>query len=101
MNMENAALGFAAVGSTPRLKVLMALVRAGDHGLSVGAIQKRLLIPASTLAHHLKMLNDAGLITQVKKGRAIINQADYGRLQELGSFLLRECCHDDLEKITG
>ena len=37
-----AAQGFAAIGSEPRLEVLLALVRAGPEGLIVGDIQKRL-----------------------------------------------------------
>jgi len=95
MDIENAALGFAAVGSTQRLKVLMTLVRAGNDGLSVGDVQNRLCIPASTLAHHLKTLTDAGLITQEKSGRSVINFAHFDALKHLGEFLLLECCEDD------
>ena len=39
MQWEDAATGFAAMGSEARLKVLRALVRAGDPGLTVGEIQ--------------------------------------------------------------
>jgi len=37
IDLEQAALGFAAAGSEPRLEVLLALVRAGEDGLTVGA----------------------------------------------------------------
>ena len=53
MQLEEAAQGFAAVGSEPRLEVLLALVKAGHQGLSIGTIGERLGIPLSTLAHHL------------------------------------------------
>lgn len=89
-----AARGFAAVGSAPRLAVLLALVRAGPDGLTVGAIQKRLGIPASTLAHHLRFLATAELVTQEKRGREIHNRAMFGRIEALAGFLLKECCSE-------
>jgi len=89
-----AAEGFSAMGSESRLAVLRALVRAGDRGLSVGEIQERLDIPASTLAHHLKFLASAGLIAQEKQGRTIISRADYDHLQALASFIMEECCSE-------
>jgi len=91
IKLEEAAQGFAAAGSEPRLTVLLALVRAGG-GLNVGEIQQRVGIPASTLAHHLKFLAAAGLVEQEKQGRTIINRAAYDRLQALADFLLLECC---------
>ena len=96
VELEVAAQGFAAVGSEPRLEVLLALVRAGHDGLTVGDIQERLDIPASTLAHHLRFLTAAGVVTQEKQGRAIINRAAYDRIQSLADYLLQECCRDTL-----
>ena len=92
--IEEAAQGFAAAGSEPRLAVLLALVRAGEGGLTVGEIQERLAIPASTLAHHLKFLAAAGLVEQEKQGRSIVNRAAYARLQALAGFLLEACCSE-------
>jgi DNA-binding transcriptional ArsR family regulator len=90
--LEEAAQGFAAVGSEPRLEVLLALVRAGHDGLTVGDIQERVGLPASTLAHHLKFLAAGGLIEQERDGRAVINRAAFEHIEELAAFLLRECC---------
>jgi ArsR family transcriptional regulator len=92
LDLEEAAQSFAAVGSEPRLEVLLALVRAGDDGLTVSEIQERVNLPASTLAHHLRFLAAGGLIQQQRQGRAVINRADYERVEELAGFLLRECC---------
>ena len=92
--MEEAAQGFAAVGSEPRLDVLMTLVRAGPEGLTVGDIQIRLNIPPSTLAHHLKFLSAAGLVEQDRQGRSVVNRAAFERIESLADYLLRECCID-------
>lgn len=100
LSLEEAAQGFAAVGSESRLDVLMTLVRAGPDGLSVGDIQESVGIPASTLAHHLRFLAAGGLIAQERAGRAVINRAAYEQIEQLADFLLRECCAD-AEPSTG
>jgi DNA-binding transcriptional ArsR family regulator len=95
--IEEAAQGFAAMGSEARLQVLQTLVKAGRGGLTVGGIQMRSGMPASTLAHHLRFLSSAGLIEQEKDGRSVISRAAYGRLEALASFILKECCTDETE----
>ncbi|MEM7775338.1 MAG: metalloregulator ArsR/SmtB family transcription factor [Pseudomonadota bacterium] len=95
LTREEAAQGFAAVGSEPRLDVLLVLVRAGSAGLTVGEIQERLNVPGSTLSHHLRFLAAAELVEQEKNGRSIINRAAFGRLEALADYLLRECCADE------
>ena len=97
LGLEQAAQGFSAIGSEPRLEVLLALVSAGPKGLTVGKIQQRLAIPASTLSHHLRFLSAAGLIEQTKDGRTIHNRAAFEHNEALASFLLRECCSDEEE----
>ncbi|MEM8950203.1 MAG: helix-turn-helix domain-containing protein [Pseudomonadota bacterium] len=92
--LEEAAQGFAAVGSEPRLDVLLSLVRAGPAGLAVGEIQERVDLPASTLAHHLRFLAAAGLIEQEREGRVVRNRAAFERIESLANFLLRECCSE-------
>ena len=74
LSLEEAAQGFAAVGSESRLEVLLALVRSGREGLTVGDIQEGVGIPASTLAHHLRFLAAAGLIDQERAGRTVVNR---------------------------
>lgn len=92
---EHASDGFSAMGSPARLLVLQLLVRAGEAGLTVGDIQTRTGIPASTLAHHLKSLGQASLIVQQKQGREIIVTAHYGQLRRLADYILNECCADE------
>ncbi len=92
--IEEAAQGFAAVGSEPRIEVLLCLVRAGEAGLLFGDIQERTGIPPSTLSHHLRFLAAAGLVVQERQGRQTVNRPDFDRLRDLSTFLLARCCAD-------
>lgn len=101
MNREKAAQGFSAMGSEARLVVLQCLIRAGDGGLTVGAIQDRTGIVPSTLAHHLKTLVQAGVIEQERAGRSTISRARFDHLAELADFILSECCSDQQQKVAN
>ncbi|MEL6522612.1 MAG: metalloregulator ArsR/SmtB family transcription factor [Pseudomonadota bacterium] len=93
--LEEAASTFAALGSEQRLLVLRSLVRAGPDGSSIGALGERTGITGSTLTHHLKILTQAGLVTQTRSGRSIICAAvAYDRITALSDFLVQECCAD-------
>lgn len=86
------ALMLAALGNEIRLRVYRMLVRAGRDGLNVGAIQARTGVPASTLAHHLGALKQAGLVRQSRAGREVICSADYAAMDRLVAYLTAECC---------
>lgn len=95
LSLAKAASTFAALGSEQRLAVLRFLVRAGTDGLRIGELGARSGVTGSTLTHHMKILTQAGLVTQEKQGRSIICAAvAYGELHDLAGFLLRECCAD-------
>ncbi len=94
LTRAEAAEAFAALGSEVRLAILRALVRAGEAGLPVGALQQRLAIAASTLSHHLRALVRAGVLEQTRAGRTLICRARYDRIQGLAAFLVNECCAD-------
>ncbi len=85
------ALSLAALGHDTRLEIFRLLVRAGD-GLNVGEIGQHLNMAASTLAHHLGALVDAGLVIQERRGRQILNRVDYEAMRRTVSFLTSECC---------
>ncbi|WP_425049867.1 ArsR/SmtB family transcription factor [Psychromarinibacter sp. S121] len=90
-----AASTFAALGSEQRLAVLNTLVRAGRDGLTIGELGERTGITGSTLTHHLKILAQADLVTQERKGRSIICAAPHFEVVEaLSHYLLSECCAD-------
>ena len=94
LSSEQAVRGFAACGSIPRLAVLRFLVRAGEGGLTVSQIQQRSKLPASTLAHHLRLLTESGLVEQERRGRKVINRAEFRRIESLSAYLTDECCAD-------
>ncbi|GAB4284048.1 MAG: metalloregulator ArsR/SmtB family transcription factor [Roseovarius sp.] len=95
LDLALAASTFAALGSEQRLSVLRTLVRAGPEGLSIGELGRRSGIGGSTLTHHMKILAQAGLVRQQRRGRSIICAAvAYDELEALAEFLMRECCAD-------
>ena len=107
MNLDSDQLAktastFAALGSEQRLTVLRALVRAGEPGLSIGELGQRTGVTGSTLTHHMKILAQAGLVRQERRGRSIICAAvAYDELQALSDFLLLECCFDRPDNDQG
>lgn len=92
MNLSSTALSLAALGHETRLTIFRLLVRAGNDGLNIGDIGDHLGMAASTLAYHLKTLVDAGLVTQERQGRQIINRVDFDVMHQTLSFLTAECC---------
>ena len=73
---------------------MRALVRAGDEGLAVGEIQRKLDIPASTLTHHLNHLKNAGLLRQQRRKASLVCRMEYGKLNDVVAYLTEECCMD-------
>lgn len=92
MKITEAAARLEALGNPTRLKIYRTLVRAGEPGLSVGKLQARLAIPASTLSHHLKTLIVVGLVGQERDTTTLICRANYPLMRGLVDFLVAECC---------
>ena len=92
VKIDHAAAALSALGHPARLTLFRLLVRAGPEGLLVGEIAEHLDMPASTLAHHLRNLKQAGLVLQTRNGREVQNVADTGALREVLDFLMSECC---------
>ena len=92
--VEQAAQGFAALGSPSRLALLRILVRTGEDGLTIGQLQEKSGLAASTLAHHLRTLAACSLIIQTRQGREVITQPNFSLVGALSHFLICECCPD-------
>jgi ArsR family transcriptional regulator len=92
MKIDDAAARLEALGNPTRLKIYRALVKAGDDGLSVGKLQAKLGIAASTLSHHLKSMVIVGLIHQERQSTTLICRANYDVMRSLVGFLVSECC---------
>ena len=99
LSIKEVSQGYAAVGSESRLSVLLLLVQAGEDGLTISEIGHELGIAASTLAHHLRYLVTANMIVQEKQGREVRNTANFDHLEELGNYLLLECCKKSNQNI--
>lgn len=89
--VENAAR-LAALGAPARLAAVRLLVRAGDDGMTVGELQRRLDMPPSTVAHHLASLVQTGLVLQTRRGREVWCAADFAVLRRTADFLTEACC---------
>ncbi|QDU83755.1 Helix-turn-helix domain protein [Planctomycetes bacterium Pla163] len=94
MDTDLVASRMAALGNRTRLAAYRHLVRAGEPGLSVAAVQERLEIPASTLSHHLRRLCDVGLVQQERRGTTLLCRADYDVMGATFEWLADECCVD-------
>jgi DNA-binding transcriptional ArsR family regulator len=52
-------------------------------------------VPASTLSFHLKALQTAGLVTQVRDGRHLIYRPSLARMNALLAYLTDHCCQGE------
>jgi len=95
MKLDTAALILSKIGNPTRLRIVRLLVRAGGQGMPVGAIQKELQIPGSTLTHHITHLKNAGLIRQQRQQATLFCIMEYERLNQLVAYLTEECCIND------
>lgn len=94
MKIDDAAARLEALGNPTRLRIYRALVKAGDGGMSVGKLQTKLDVAASTLSHHLKTMLIVGLISQERQSTTLICRANYDVMRSLVGFLVDECCGD-------
>jgi ArsR family transcriptional regulator, arsenate/arsenite/antimonite-responsive transcriptional repressor len=94
MKLEQVATQLEALGNPTRLKVYRMLVRAGDEGLPVGSLQRKLGIAGSTLSHHIRRLILTGLVTQERQMTTLVCRANYPAMTALVGFLVDECCID-------
>ncbi|WP_422461212.1 ArsR/SmtB family transcription factor [Endozoicomonas sp. ALB115] len=83
------------LGHPSRLGIYKRLVRSGHQGVPVGALQKELDIPGSTLSHHISALVSVGLIKQKRDGRTLYCIPQFATFNEVMGFLSEECCADE------
>jgi DNA-binding transcriptional ArsR family regulator len=83
---------FAALSQPTRLDAFRLIVRHEPDGLPAGEIARRLDVPQNTMSTHLAVLQRAGLIASERHSRSIIYRAEIGRVREIASFLVNDCC---------
>jgi ArsR family transcriptional regulator, arsenate/arsenite/antimonite-responsive transcriptional repressor len=101
MKLDDAAFRLEALGNPTRLRIYRMLVRAGEPGLPVGHLQRRLKIPASTLSHHLRALIHVGLVTQERVSTTLLCRTNFPLMRDLVDFLVAECCADACTEPTA
>jgi DNA-binding transcriptional ArsR family regulator len=92
LSEQMAADALAALGNRTRLRIFKLLIRAGREGTNVGTIQRVLGVPATTLAHHLGTLTQAGLVVQERRGRETICTASFKAVNDVVAYVKAECC---------
>lgn len=91
MDTLDTALAFAALSQQTRLEVFRLLAAAGPRGLTAGTIAERLGVVASTLSHHLGLLERAGLVRTRREGRFVYYATDFVGAQRLLDFVSEIC----------
>jgi ArsR family transcriptional regulator len=82
----------AALAQGQRLRAFRALVVAGAEGLTPSALSVLLDLAPSALSFHLKTLSHAGLVSTQASGRHLIYRAEFGRMNDLLTYLTQDCC---------
>jgi ArsR family transcriptional regulator len=99
MKMEEtqALDAFGALSQATRLKMVRALVVAGQEGLAAGVVGEAVGASSSSVSFHLANLERAGLVTSRREARSIVYRANYEGLSGLVEFLMRDCCQGRAE----
>lgn len=83
-----------ALAHESRLQVHRLLVRAGEQGLSAGAIADQLAMPPSSLSFHLAHMQAAQMVRQRRQGRSLIYSVNFECMEALMQYLQDNCCKD-------
>ena len=87
---EGDAIGIlSALGQTTRLRVVLALVAAGDAGMASSDIADDVGVPRNLMSSHLAVLSKAGVVLSAKKGRAVTYTVSSDALGELADYVRR------------
>jgi ArsR family transcriptional regulator len=100
MHERDAITAFSALSQETRLRIVRLLVKAGQQGMAAGAVADAVNVSASNVSFHLKELEHAGMIAARREARSIIYTADYGALNALIQFLMKDCCGEHPEICT-
>lgn len=91
MQTLTAVAAFAALSQPTRLAAFRLLAGAGPQGLAAGEVAERLGVVASTLSHHLAVLERAGLVSTRRDGRFIYYAADRDGTRQLLAYVTEAC----------
>ncbi len=92
MDVETALEALSALSHETRLWAFRLLVQAGPDGLAAGEIAEALGSRQNTMSSHLKLLDQANLVSTRREGRSIRYRANYDTVGALVLFLMEDCC---------
>jgi ArsR family transcriptional regulator, arsenate/arsenite/antimonite-responsive transcriptional repressor / arsenate reductase (thioredoxin) len=90
---DRAIEALSALAQSSRLAAFRNLLAAHPGTLPAGEIAKRCAVPHNTMSTHLGILNQAGLVTVEREGRAMNYRADLRSFRGLVKFLTGDCCN--------
>ena len=95
LDVETMAVKFKALSTPVRLKIFMELTqcclpRANcDVQRCIGDLASLVDVAPSTLSHHMKALNEAGLVDMQRDGKRIVCRVDADVLAQLSDYFNR------------
>jgi len=92
MKQIDAIQSLSALAHDGRLTLMRLLIQAGPEGMGSGALARRADIALTTASAQLLVLTNAGLVRSRRDGRHVTYFAEYGRFEQLMSFLMHDCC---------
>lgn len=95
MNRQQALEALSALAHETRLEAFKLMIRAAPAGVSAGEIADELGVLQNTMSTHLGILERAGLMHRDREGRAIRCSANVTGMQNLLTYLLKDCCQGD------
>ncbi|MCW2390056.1 DNA-binding transcriptional ArsR family regulator [Sphingobium sp. B11D3B] len=87
MERESASEALAALAQPARLATFSVIAEAGDDGLPVGEVARRLNARQNTTSTHLGVLARAHVVTAQRVGKSVIYKVNQDVLGSLIAFL--------------
>ena len=95
LSSEAAIRRLSALGQDARYRVVEALRDAGNHGVSVGEMARRIGVAGPTISVHLNLLVEAGLARSERRKQSVFYIFEPGALRELTAHLAE---HFDVDR---
>lgn len=89
----------SALAQTTRLRVVLALVTAGEAGMASSDIADGVGVPRNLMSSHLAVLSKAGAVVSSKRGRAVTYYVSSEAIGALAEYLLRLAAVSSEEKV--
>ena len=92
---------FSALAHPTRVEIFMQLLATFPDGLNSKQIRTRVEITPTTLTHHLREMEQGGIIVRRPKGQSTITTLNLSPLTQIMSQMMGLCCSADPTLTTG